>query len=186
MRLLLGVATIGMPTPGCCRSIASPDVFRMRDKFEMFRPNAVSMHTTAIFNVIPLKALGRTSHQEVVSQAYTPFEVKFAVPILHDGPEPQGAAIGTARVDFRPKTIVGESRSVGLENTERAPTSTPTHVMRLAPTARIHRARAIGNATLRRHRELIPSGVTRPDVSASRPLPILRELNLKRGALCPM
>lgn len=85
-------------------SPAAPNVFSMGYSFEVLRPDAVAVSTTALFDMIPDEALGGRPSEEVVG-----FNNALPVPELSvavtDGADPNHAAVCAAGVDVPPKEL---------------------------------------------------------------------------------
>ena len=129
--------------------VSTKNVLRMRNQLQMPRPNTMSMCATAFFDVIPFQSFGRMAYEEVMGQIHSfagKRMLESAIPPVVDPPEPDSAPIRAARINLRPEALL---RCTVIFCGE------------------------LG--MLVRHRKFIPSGVTRPDVSASRSHSILHQ-----------
>ena len=101
---VLGI--VGMPartlrTKRCCGD-TTLHVDLVRNSFEVVGPYATPPATS----MIPFETDGRLSFEEVVSQRHLAVEPKEPVSLAAGIGQPQGAAIGTTRIDLRPKAFV--------------------------------------------------------------------------------
>lgn len=154
----------------------SSSVLLVGDQFEMVRPDAVLVGAASFANVIPFKALWWFANEKVVGAHTRVGRKNESAVALACTAKPQGAAIGTARIDLAPESFFD-----GRPERNRLSVPAPMLVMGIAPAACHVRTRATLNGAnggvrgrmLVGHREPILPGVTRPDVSASRPHSIL-------------
>lgn len=153
------------PFPIQSRAIAPPHVHTPTDCFEMVRPNATSMGTPASPNMVPLKALWRLANEEMVGLDVFAIDREGAVSISVDSANPQGAAIGTARINPRPKSLL---RRWPWQQFQRAMFGQSAGVFK-TKTGVIEVSCAAGNGTLRTHLEPPIPGVRGGTLQRRRP-----------------
>lgn len=149
-------------------TITAAHVFLLGHDFEVAGPHAGSRRTTLFANMIGHEPSRRGSYQEVMGLNRLASHHKLPIS-LSSAAYPQGAAVRTAGIDLSPEALLNG----GSWDRANVSVPEPAHVVHLAPSATLASVEAIGNATLCLHRILQWFGVTRPDVSASRPLSIL-------------
>jgi hypothetical protein len=93
--------------PVMIENTGSPQILQWSDQFQMVRPDAIAMRTATLFDVIPLKANWWFADEEMMSADDLARMGELAVPASHAISEPDGATIGSARINMRPETFFG-------------------------------------------------------------------------------
>lgn len=167
------------------------DVLCVGNRLKVIRPYA----TAHAAEVIPFEPGGRSTGEKMMGQRgalATSTDTKLPVALSVGAAHPKGATISPTGIHLAPKTLRGWRKKCN----ERVAVGLPSLVVPMAPTSRddslatsIYRTCRSGwicvkgsiKGSLGLHREPILSGVTVPDVSASRHHSILPQLAVSCG-----